>query len=72
MCSRRAGIQSELLKAQLDDAAHPALSRLLRRVAARGAGGPGILLRWTARRRRLRLVPIVAVECPAQPLQLEN
>jgi hypothetical protein len=65
-------IQSERAEANLDHAAHAALFPPLRRAAALRRGGLGAILRRSSRRRRVRLVPLVALKCLAQPLQLQD
>jgi hypothetical protein len=64
-------IQSERTEANLDHAAHAALFPPLRRAAAWLAGGPTVILRRSSRR-RVRLVPLVALEGLAQALQFQD
>jgi len=64
-------IQSERAEANLDDTAHAALFPPLWRAAALCAGGLAAIFRRSSRR-RVRLVPLVALEGVAQPLQLQD
>jgi len=65
-------IQSERAEANLDHAAHAALFPPLRRAAALPASGLAAILRRSSRRRRVRLIPLVALEGLAQPLQFQD